>query len=92
MITQKSLEGYKEKLQELEKYLLHEKTDIISLEIQITECHSKIECFSGALKRQTAALGVNGHVDLKKLSSNAYLQVSNYYQFLVFPHIDITFH
>ena len=75
MVIQKSLDGYKEKLQELERHLLLERTDFISVEIQIAECHSKIKHFSEALKRQTAALGVNGHADLRKLSSNAYLQV-----------------
>ena len=88
MVTQKSLDGYKEKLQELERHLLLESTDAIGLEIQMVECHRKIKYFSEALKRQTAALGVNGHADLRKLSSNAYLQVSNYYQFCMFLHID----
>ena len=75
MVIQKSLEGYKEKLQELERHLLLERTDFISVDIQLAECRSKIKHFSEALKRQTVALGVNGHADLRKLSSNAYLQV-----------------
>ena len=84
MVTQKSLGEYKEKLQELERHLLLERTDFMSVDIQIVECHNKIKHFSEALKRQTAALGLNGHADLRKLSSNAYLQVCNYYQFLMF--------
>ena len=85
MVTQKSLEGYKEKLQELERHLLLERADFISVDIQIAECHHKIKHFSEALKRQTAALGVNEHADLRKLSSNAYLQVCNYYDLIMFP-------
>ena len=84
MVIQKSLEGYKEKLQELERHLLLERTDFISIDIQIAECHNKIKHFSEALKRQTAVLGVNVHADLRKLSSNAYLQVCNYYHFMMF--------
>ena len=59
MVIQKSLEGYKEKLQELERHLLLERTDFISIDIQIAECNNKIKHFSEALKRQTAVLGVN---------------------------------
>ena len=84
MITQKSLEGYKEKLQELERHLLLERTDFINVDIQIAECHNKIKHFSEALKRQTAVLGVNEHADLRKLSSNFYLQVCNYYHLMMF--------
>ena len=63
MVIQKSLEGYKEKLQELEGHLLLERTDFINVDIQIAECHNKIKHFSEALKRQIAVLGVKGKIE-----------------------------
>ena len=83
MVTQKSLDGYKEKLQGLERHLLLGKGDVTYLEVQIAECHSKITSFSQALQTQTATLGVNEHADLSKLHSNAYLQVSDYFHLLM---------
>ena len=77
MATQKMLEGYEQKLQELEKNILLGRGDIINLEVQLAECHSKISCLRQALQKQTVVLGVNEHADLIKLCSSAYLQVSD---------------
>ena len=70
------LEGYEQKLQELEKNILLGRGDIINLEVQLAECH-KISCLRQALQKQTVVLGVNEHADLIKLRSSAYLQVSD---------------
>jgi len=78
------LEGYEQKLQELERDILLGRGDIINLEVRLAECHSKITCFRQALQKQTAALGMKGHADLTKLHSNAYLQVSNNSHILTF--------
>lgn len=83
MVTQKSLEGYKEKLKELEGHLLLGRVDVTDLEIQMAECHSKIALFNQALQTQTATLGVNECANLNKLHSNAYLQVSYYFCLLM---------
>ncbi|KAI6109939.1 hypothetical protein F5141DRAFT_1064026 [Pisolithus sp. B1] len=63
MATQKSLENYETRLEELEKDLLH-------------ECQQRIRCFKQVLQKQKATLGVNGLADLATLQSNSYLQMA----------------
>ncbi|KIK14542.1 hypothetical protein PISMIDRAFT_116847, partial [Pisolithus microcarpus 441] len=76
MATQKSLENYETRLEELEKDLLHGASDMTSLNIQLAECHQKVKSFKQALQKQKATLGVNGLADLATLQSNSYLQLS----------------
>ncbi|KAI6156048.1 hypothetical protein EDD17DRAFT_1512765 [Pisolithus thermaeus] len=76
METQKSLENYETRLEELEKDLLHVSSDMMSLNIQLAECQQRIRCFKQALQKQTATLGVNGLADLATLQSNSYLQMA----------------
>ncbi|KAI6004876.1 hypothetical protein EDD15DRAFT_2384749 [Pisolithus albus] len=75
MATQKSLENYETRLEELEKDLLHGASDMTSLNIQLSECHQKVKSFKQALQKQKATLGVNGLADLATLQSNSYLQL-----------------
>ncbi|KAI6039182.1 hypothetical protein EDC04DRAFT_2568813 [Pisolithus marmoratus] len=75
MATQKSLESYEVRLDELEKELLHGVSDMTSLNIQLAECHKKIRGFKQALQKQKEALGVNGLADLAKLQDSSYLQL-----------------
>ncbi|KAI6114554.1 hypothetical protein F5141DRAFT_1188004 [Pisolithus sp. B1] len=80
MATQKSLENYETRLEELEKHLLHVASDMMSLNIQLAECQQRIRCFKQALQKQKATLGVNGLADLATLQSNSYLQVNHLHQ------------
>ncbi|KAI6029186.1 hypothetical protein BKA83DRAFT_4461857 [Pisolithus microcarpus] len=74
MATQKSLENYETRLEELDKDLLHGASDMTSLNIQLAECHQRVRSFKQALQKQKATLGVNGLADLATLQSNSYLQ------------------
>ncbi|KAI5999920.1 hypothetical protein EDD15DRAFT_2386268 [Pisolithus albus] len=76
METQKSLEIYEARLAGLEKDLLHGVVDITNINIEIVECHKKIQNFKQALQRQRTTLGLNGLADLAKIQNSSYLQVS----------------
>ncbi|KAI5980967.1 hypothetical protein EDD15DRAFT_2392327 [Pisolithus albus] len=76
METQKSLEIYEARLAGLEKDLLHGVVDITNINIEIVECHKKIQNFKQALQRQWTTLGLNGLADLAKIQNSSYLQVS----------------
>ncbi|KAI6141463.1 hypothetical protein BKA82DRAFT_4331723 [Pisolithus tinctorius] len=77
MATQKSLETYEARLDELEKGLLRGGADMTNLNIQLAECHKKIIHFKQASQRQRASLGIDGLAELSRLQNSSFLQAGD---------------
>ncbi|KAF9233092.1 hypothetical protein BU15DRAFT_66899 [Melanogaster broomeanus] len=71
---QKSLEAQEAMLHELESSQLLGNIDVVTLDIQLADCHSNISRFKHVLHQKRAALGVGEQANLARLRNNAYLQ------------------
>jgi hypothetical protein len=72
---QKSLEVQEASLHELESSQLLGNIDMVTLDMQLTDCCSNISRFKRVLHQKKAALGVGEQANLALLRTNAYLQV-----------------
>ncbi|KAF9230366.1 hypothetical protein BU15DRAFT_57316 [Melanogaster broomeanus] len=71
----KSLEAQEATLHELESSQLLGNIDVVTLDIQLADCHSNISWFKCVLRQKRAALGVGEQANLAQLRNNAYLQL-----------------